>query len=216
MLIIVPILAILATGSWVGWLGIWGWLGLELLKNIVKDKNDKNNHKIPTSIKKKLKNQANKKLMALIVIILIIASHQFGWWLGIRSLDNFQAESRLRIYTKLGLAFVKKPILGYGWANVTTAFNLVQWPKGLDLKHDVYLDKAHGSLLEVLVTTGAVGLLIYVAILFKSIKELNQHKQYTLLIALILFILHSQTNVTSIAQEAILWTLIGLSGFKTS
>jgi len=136
----------------------------------------------------------------------------------IKNKSNFVAESRERIFTKLILGWTKKPLLGYGWANVDYAFEAVDWP--MRFSKDVYVDKAHSMILEVLVTTGILGLITYLLLLVISfkrlIKKLKKEKRdkfwvKTLIMIFLLYVFHSQTNVISIAEEAVFWFILGLA-----
>lgn len=116
-------------------------------------------------------------------------------------------ESRVRIFEKSVLAFYEKPFLGWGWANFDMAFESVDWP--LKFERDVYVDKAHSSIMEYLVTTGIVGLFSFIILSFNTIKILfNKNTRYAL-IAFILLLVHAQTNIISITNEVYYWLLVG-------
>lgn len=128
------------------------------------------------------------------------------------------AENRARIFAKGFLAFWQKPILGWGWANFDYAFEAIDWPE--KFAFDVYVDKAHCQLLEVLVTTGLVGLIVYLAIIRRSIKTLltimPRSREaalwwQTVFLSLVLYLFHSQTNVISIGEEVIFWLCLGIA-----
>jgi O-antigen ligase len=128
----------------------------------------------------------------------------------------YVAESRQRIIYKVLLASLNRPVLGWGWANVDYAFNSVNWP--IKFTHDIYVDKAHGMLLEVLTTTGIVGLVIYIGIIIRALRlVVNWIKSSpeslwpkVLLLSFILYLFHSQTNVISIAEEIFFWLILGI------
>lgn len=187
-LLIIQIIAIFLTKSWGAILGIVLFiLGWFLLKKKIKFK------------------------FAIPIIL--------GFWvlLSIQFLNNlytskFTPESRERIFRKGITAFTKRPLLGWGWANFDYAYESVDWP--LKFQHDVYVDKAHSSLFEVLVTTGIVGFIIYLTLILEVIKNLLRAKKAISLFYLLSFLLvvfHSQTNVTSINEELIFWLIIGIS-----
>src|SRR3989344_3471603 len=122
----------------------------------------------------------------------------------------FTFESRERILMRGVNAFTQKPFTGWGWANFDYAFRSVDWP--IRYEHDIYVDKAHGVLLEFLVTTGIFGLLAYLAILIRFFLRFlreNTVSYYTFL-SLLLFVIHSQTNIISISEELIFWILLGI------
>lgn len=122
------------------------------------------------------------------------------------------AESRERIYTKGLLAIKNRPLLGYGWSNFDYAFKAVDYP--IHFENDVYVDKAHSSILEVLVTTGVIGLIIYLLIIYRVIKNLLDNR--LLLIGFVLLVLHMQTNVVSISEELIFWLYISIASKSKS
>ncbi|OGM15717.1 hypothetical protein A2V56_05555 [Candidatus Woesebacteria bacterium RBG_19FT_COMBO_42_9] len=122
------------------------------------------------------------------------------------------AEDRSRIIVKGLKALIQKPILGWGWANYDYAFESVDWP--VHFENDVYVDKGHSHLLEILVTTGFFGLVSYLFILSRGFANLFKRRgdfSKILLLSLVLFVFHSQTNVISIAEELIFWFILGSS-----
>jgi O-antigen ligase len=126
--------------------------------------------------------------------------------------NTFVAESRTRIFAKSYLSFIKRPVLGWGWANFDYAFESVDWPH--KIYHDVYVDKAHSNLIEIAVTTGVVGVSIYILIITRIIQLLLNSKQKIykyLLLSLLLFLFHSQTNIVSISEEIIFWLIAAIS-----
>lgn len=130
------------------------------------------------------------------------------------------AESRERIFVKAILSYTKKPITGWGIANFDHAFESVEWP--IHYSADIYVDKAHSTLLENLVTGGIVGLGAFIFFLYTVSRRMVQHF-FTpdrgiflpLLLVLVLYIFHSQTNVISIAEEIFFWIVIGVAGVKS-
>ncbi|MFH0863598.1 MAG: O-antigen ligase family protein [Candidatus Gottesmanbacteria bacterium] len=121
---------------------------------------------------------------------------------------QYIAESRERIIVKGFLASLQKPLIGWGWTNFDYAFASIDWPAKFN--QDVYVDKAHSTFLEILVTTGLVGLIIYLTIVLKVAGRLWQ-KSKILFLVLVFFLFHTQTNIISIAEELILWLTIGIS-----
>lgn len=134
---------------------------------------------------------------------------------------GFVAEGRERIVRRILLGAGRRPLLGYGWANSDYAFEAVTWPIPLD--SDVYVDKAHSQLLEVLATTGVLGLLVNIGLigrigilLFRRIKkDKDDLWPKILLLVFILYILHSQTNIISIGEETFFWLVAGLVGIDS-
>lgn len=126
---------------------------------------------------------------------------------------DFFPQSRTRIFTKGILAFTKKPLFGWGVANFDYAFESVDWP--LKVENDVYVDRAHSVMLEILVTMGIAGLigyLLFIGIILKSFLggEASSEKRI-LFLALLLYFIHSQTNIISINEEMIFWLIAGIT-----
>jgi O-antigen ligase len=154
-------------------------------------------------------------LQTALFILVFIAS----WWSFDYIYTNNRvliAEGRLRIFANLTQAIVKRPLTGYGWSNVDYAFKEGSWP--IKLNNDVYVDKAHSQLLEVLTTTGAIGLGIYIMLLTVMLRQLiKKYKQsrsmwdFTILSVFILYLFHAQTNVISITEEMLFWFVVGTS-----
>jgi O-antigen ligase len=194
--ILLQIFAILLTKAWGGIFGIFLFLAGWIL------------------ITKK-----NKQSLYISIVFLCIVLTSPAYLSQQKRLEipnRINAEARERIFMKGILAFQKRPFLGWGWANFDYAFDSSDWP--IKIENDVYVDKAHSTFLEILTTTGLFGLLVYLAIVLRAAKNLLKSKRkfhkYALL-ALLLFIFHSQTNVISIAEELFFWLIIGMSA-KTS
>jgi len=134
-------------------------------------------------------------------------------------ISGFVPEGRERIFRKILLGVKKRPILGFGFANSDYAFEAREWP--IKLQHDVYVDKAHAMLLEVLATTGVVGLTVYLLLIYKITVILiksyggadGQEKltQKVFLLVFILYLVHSQTNIISIQEELFFWMMTGIA-----
>ena len=158
----------------------------------------------------------NEKLRKWVILIpaLSLALGVVGlmWW---QPAGNSKfTESRVRVFHKLGRAVVERPFLGWGWANVDSAFNSVDWP--VPTSDDVYVDKAHSQLLETAVTSGLLGLAVYLIFIghvyYQVVRssKLNKNWIQVLFITFLLYFFHSQTNVTSVAEEAMFWIVTGL------
>ncbi len=130
---------------------------------------------------------------------------------------QYQAESRARIFTTLGLSIYTRP-QGWGWANIDHAFEYKDWP--VVRNDDVYLDKAHSEWLELAVATGILGLISFLFLQILAIKNIFASRSDNLfqatLISLTTYIIHSQTNVISISEQAIFWALVGFALAKSS
>lgn len=172
-----------------------------------------------------LKSKKRASWYWLLPVVLVLGSSflifSFSSFKNIRAWEKKQiaqylSESRERIFIKGVLAFQKRPIFGWGFANFDYAFESVDWPE--KFKVDIYVDKAHSAILEVLVTTGLVGLSIYLLLIGKLLKNIYRGLKEngfccspTLLLALLLYLFHSQTNVISVAEELIFWLILGIT-----
>lgn len=128
-------------------------------------------------------------------------------------------EGRARIVARALGAVRERPFLGWGYANVDKAIESVVWP--MPYLHDVYVDKAHGLVLEYVVTIGVVGLGVYgglVGVLLVSLMGKRRQGEKGIwrhgiwLSVLGLYLLHSQTNVISINEEMLFWVVVGIVG----
>lgn len=195
VLIAIPIAAIICTHSLISVAGVFIWIVIEAGLKLL-----------------------SKKYFLLIIGLLFVISYGVIWGWDIYS-PTLIAESRSRILPKLMLAASKRPLLGYGLANVDTAFASVQWPKNLVIESDIHLDKAHSILLEILVTSGIIGVAIYcwiVKAVHTRLTESHFNSSKVLLIGLVLYLWHSQLNVISISEELIFWTIVGIAVQVTS
>lgn len=186
---ITQILAIFLTFSWAGVFGVLTFFLIALTSK---------------PIKYKLVFSLLFGLILLSLVYIFVSSQK-------KDPQILVAEGRGRIFRKGLFAFSQKPILGWGWANFDHAFDSVDWP--IKLENDVYVDKAHSHFLEVLVTTGISGLILYLIIILRTLMNLVKKYKFSspYVFAFILFIIHSQTNVISISEEVIFWFLIGLA-----
>lgn len=190
-IMVIQIISILLTRSWSGIFGILLFiLGVTLFTN-----------------KKRI-----IPLLATIFILIVSGISYFYNYPSRNSQGILVAESRERIFIKGILSLAKKPILGWGWANYDYAFENSDWP--IKINGDVYVDKAHSTLLEIMVTTGLIGIILYLTLVARIFYNLfysrSIYKNY-LLLALTLFIIHSQTNIISISEELIFWLIAGIS-----
>lgn len=143
--------------------------------------------------------------------VLLLAAMVLGLGLGVAAERYVRSgrwamvvEARERIAVTGLLAWREKPLFGWGWSNFSAAFESLDWP--YPVRNDVYVDKAHSGVLEILVTTGVLGLAAYLTLvvrLFRRLAGLN-------LLMLVLYLWHSQTNVISVSEELLFWILLGL------
>ncbi|MEI6533583.1 MAG: O-antigen ligase family protein [Candidatus Roizmanbacteria bacterium] len=140
-------------------------------------------------------------LSIILLCILSVSYFQFD------SRQQMSFESRQRIFTKAIMAWSQKPIFGWGYANFDYAFESVDWP--LKVNNDVYVDKAHAQLLEILVTMGLVGLSLYcifLGTLFYHVHKYGTLAGRTLFLIIVMCVLQSELNVTSVMIDIIFWS----------
>jgi len=123
-----------------------------------------------------------------------------------RQILNSSAEGRPQLFMKSFIVIAKRPLLGWGWANVDHAFSSVDWQ--YPYNPDTYIDKAHSHVLETLITTGFIGFCAYLSVwyvLFSVIyRTKNKDTRFFLFLFFLTYGIYTQTNVTSIATE-VLW-----------
>jgi O-antigen ligase len=196
--LLIQIIAILLTETWGGMAGILLFLILVFLFSEYK-----------------------YKTMASLIFTLCFSVSIYLYFINQSNLQKASsniliAESRQRILIKGLLAFKKKPILGWGWANFDYAFKSVDYP--IHIENDKYVDKAHSNLVEILVTTGILGFTIYILIIGRLLtiyKRRGDEFSKILLMSLIIYLFHSQTNVISISEEIIFWIILA-NALKTN
>ncbi len=160
---------------------------------------------------------AKSKRKNLFGALLLLSGLAIGLlWLrdySIQSSTSLIAEGRARIFINGLQGFAQSSLLGYGWANFDAAFQKGTWP--MRLNNDVYVDKAHSEFLEVLVATGAIGFLAYLAFIYNLYRKLKTGLKtdwgHTLFAVFVIYLLHSQTNVTSITEQILFWFVVGVS-----
>lgn len=101
-----------------------------------------------------------------------------------------------------GIAAVsKRPMLGYGQEN----FELV-FPGERNTK----VDNAHNIFLETAVSSGIVGLILFLGILVLAFRQASP----TIRLSLLAFLIVAEFNPLSIAQIALFWVLLGMTNSR--
>ncbi|MBI2310156.1 O-antigen ligase family protein [Candidatus Collierbacteria bacterium] len=186
--VIFPIAAIAITKSWGGLLGIIIFFTYLAVK--------------------KMSRQIQLAIVSALGIMMIFAAVYF-WqaaWSRPYPSRQFVPESRERIIRSVLNGALRRPLFGWGWANVDYAFDANPWP--MKFQPDIYLDKAHGVILEVFTTTGVIGLAIYLLLIGRAVWLARRTAVF---LPLILYLFYSQTNITSIATEVIFWLTLGIA-----
>lgn len=73
---------------------------------------------------------------------------------------------------------------------------------------DAYYDNAHNELLQYLITTGIIGLLIYIGYIATSIKKAFANKQFILLAVVICYIMQSVVNINQVITTPLFFILL--------
>jgi len=165
------------------------------------------------------KNFTNPKLIFFIFLVFTLLSIPVYMYKDREyRTKSFPYEGRERIVRKLLLSIRDRPILGWGWANVDYAFKNSVWPYPVDF--DVYVDKAHSTLLEILTTMGFVGFTLYILLLWQAyhffqirISKEGQYSKFyeTIFLSFLIYLFHSQTNIISINEELFFWMALGIN-----
>lgn len=145
-----------------------------------------------------------KMLISIMIILGVVASGYF-----IENMEKqFASESRQRIIMKGLIAITHKPIFGWGWSNFSFAFTTIDYPEYY--KIDAQVDRPHAAILDYAVSGGVPALLVYAYIVLISFKKLSlQNNNPMWLTVLAMYLIHSQTNVTSVGEDIFFWLAVG-------
>jgi O-antigen ligase len=123
------------------------------------------------------------------------------------------AESRRRIFEKGLRGAFARPLAGWGVANFDYAFDSVDWP--VRYVDDIYVDNAHSKVFSVFVETGVVGLVLYIFAVslgaFRIVRKRSDGLKSAALLSLLIYLVQSQTNIVSVAEDAVFWILMAYS-----
>lgn len=134
-------------------------------------------------------------------IILAFAFFSLLTLFGLWNVRESPWDNRFIIWQGGWEAFVQRPILGYGQENFQLAFT----------KFDAYhVDNAHNIFLEIAVSSGIVGLVLFLALFGKAFFQAS----LPIKMSLLAFLIVAQFNPLSIAQIALFWLLLGLGDVK--
>jgi hypothetical protein len=157
-------------------------------------------------------NRSKVSKLLLIPLLIGLSVTIYSWYGEIANKPEYVAESRFRIYRNLFVAGLNRPVLGYGWSNVDYAFKGIEWP--MKFNDDIYVDRAHMLFLDIFINTGLIGLAVYIVFLitlFINVAKNDSAWRVVILISLVMYLIHSQTNITSISQDFTFWLIVGLN-----
>lgn len=126
-----------------------------------------------------------------LILIIIISSY----WILVSSRYSLW-DNRLIIWEEAVKAVASRPLLGYGQEN----FDLI-FPK----ERHIHIDNAHNIFLETALSSGVIGLGIFVSILYTALKKAS----FPIKLSLIAFLITAQFNPLSIPQIVLFWILLG-------
>lgn len=136
-----------------------------------------------------------RKALWLIVFMMVFVSSIYPFGLLQLKRDSIW-DNRGFIWQEGIQAVVKRPILGYGQEN----FELV-FPSERQMK----VDNAHNIFLETAVSSGIIGLLLFLGIIAAALYKAN----VIVKLSLLAFLMVAQFNPLSIAQISLFWLLVG-------
>jgi len=159
--LIAHLAAIFLTGTRGAYLGVFGGLFLSAVFIIIKLKN------------KKLKISLAGVLLISIILYSgfyinrdknFVKDNHYLYRITHFSLSDSTAQTRLMAWKWGFEGFKEKPILGHGFENYSISFNKNFESKYYDLASNEYFDRAHNIVIELMSTTGIIGLLTYLMI----------------------------------------------------
>jgi len=169
-----------------------------------------------------------KKILLIILSGLIVLS-SFLTFLAISNKSRFaeftdlrkgSAAVRLELWQTGWQAFLKKPLLGYGLENQTEAYvgyYKADW--ALYANPNTYSDRAHNLILDILLTSGIIGLLFFIYFiywvfsnLFKALRDNNFRDLSAFLIwSLAVYLISLLFNFSVTVTNIYLWVIVALS-----
>ncbi len=148
-------------------------------------------------------------LSVVVVGLIVVGGYFYHFRINLLPAE-IVSESRERILFKGLLAIKEKPLTGWGYAQFSRAFNTIDWP--FHFYTEAYVDRAHSSLLEIGVAGGLGSLVIYLFIIGQTLLVLwkNQDRSsHVMAMVVVLYLVHSQTNVTSVVEDLLFWLGVG-------
>lgn len=142
-------------------------------------------------------------------------------------LTKESVEKRAYIWPEAFTIALQKPVLGYGLENIDKSFagyfeqnkhaifeeNLQISPVLISLK-DLNIDRSHNYILDLLLFSGALGVVTWLGLLWVLFKKLRQNvhdrEQNVLLVSLITYLVWIQFQNQSIVHLIYFWLLVGL------
>lgn len=140
-----------------------------------------------------------RKFVPIIIGIVLLSFLYNGYQKNLLIVYKYSKWDNQVVIWKEGIgAVLKRPMLGYGQENFELA---------ISSKKMLRVDNAHNIFLETAVSSGILGLLLFLAIIIAAIWQAS----FVLKISIITFLITAQFNPLSIAQIALFWFFLGLS-----
>jgi len=175
------------------------------------------------------KNILSRQKIFLIILVVVITLSSFLTFLAISNrprfeeLTNFKKGSaavRLELWQTGWAAYLKKPWLGYGLENQKEVYvTYYKVDSALYSKPNSYSDRAHNLILDILLTTGIVGLLFFAyfiywvfANLLKALKDNNyQNLSAFLMWSLAVYLVSLLFNFSVTVTNIYFWFIVALA-----
>ncbi|MDD5606736.1 MAG: O-antigen ligase family protein, partial [Candidatus Pacebacteria bacterium] len=128
-------------------------------------------------------------------------------------------QSRISAWQISFRAFKEKPILGYGPENFSDAFDKHYDPTLPKMEKEAWFDRAHNSLVEILIQHGLLALIFYILFFFSLLYYLKKNKDiisHGIFCALLAFFTASLFSIESFSTYLIFFFLIGYSLYLTT
>jgi O-antigen ligase len=159
-------------------------------------------------------------LVVFLIFIVFIASINKDRFTELTDFKKGSAAVRLDLWQKGLVAYSKKPILGYGLENQMEAYiGYYKVDDALYSRPNVYSDRAHNLILDILLTSGIVGLIFFIYFLywifsnlFTGLKNNNYHNLSAFLIwSLIVYLVSLLFNFSVTITNIYFWLIVSLS-----
>ncbi len=118
--------------------------------------------------------------LAIVLILFVFSQSQSSWFQNsfLRNLSSQKATFQTRLISWQGAAadFKNHPMLGTGFGNYAIIFDKHFDSKFFNYsKTETYFDRAHNNLIDIVSTTGLIGLLTYLSIFVAALYYLRQN-----------------------------------------
>lgn len=149
-------------------------------------------------------------LLLLIVLNFNIYKSPYFW--HAYSITEFSLESRADIWQPGFEAFIKRPILGWGFEMFNYYYEKNFNAKLLtSLGEELYYDRSHNKFLDILAETGFVGFFAFISIFFAAVFKVEKKLRWFFIAAFIAYFFQSLFYFDTISSYLIIYTLLAYS-----